>query len=137
MVQVEECGFDVLLVWVVGENWYSGVVGIVVSCLKEVINCFVIVIGFDEDGIGKGFGCFVSGIDFGVFIQWFVFEGFLVKGGGYKMVVGFIVECDKFEFVMICLLELFVQQGVDCIGFLDFKFDGMFMSGVVFIDFVN
>lgn len=53
MVQVEECGLEVLLVWVVQDGWYFGVVGIVVVCLKEVINCFLVVIGFDGD-IGKG-----------------------------------------------------------------------------------
>ncbi|MDA9351956.1 single-stranded-DNA-specific exonuclease RecJ, partial [Ascidiaceihabitans sp.] len=88
--QAEERGFDRPLVWASGEGWHPGVVGIVASRLKENSNRPSIVIGF-EDGIGKGSGRSVSGIDLGAPIQRLANEGLLIKGGGHKMAAGLTV----------------------------------------------
>lgn len=53
---------------VVGYGWYVGVIGIVVGCLKEKFGCFVIVIVIDENGVGKGLGCLIFGVDLGVVV---------------------------------------------------------------------
>ena len=85
--QAEARGFDAPLVWASGAGWHPGVVGIVASRLKEASNRPSIVIGF-EDGIGKGSGRSVSGIDLGAPIQRLAAEGLLIKGGGHKMAAG-------------------------------------------------
>lgn len=137
MAQAEERGLDAPLVWAAGENWHPGVVGIVASRLKEATNRPAIVIGFDEDGIGKGSGRSVSGIDLGASIQRLASEGLLVKGGGHKMAAGLTVERDKLEPAMTRLSELLAQQGADRIGPSDLKLDGMLMPGAASIDLVN
>ena len=137
MAQAEERGLDAPLVWAAGENWHPGVVGIVASRLKEATNRPAIVIGFDEDGIGKGSGRSVSGIDLGASIQRLASEGLLVKGGGHKMAAGLTVERDKLEPAMARLLELLAQQGADRIGPSDLNLDGMLMPGAASIDLVN
>lgn len=137
MEQAEERGFDAPLVWASGENWHPGVVGIVASRLKEATNRPAIVIGFDEDGIGKGSGRSVSGIDLGASIQRLAAEGLLIKGGGHKMAAGLTVARDKLEPAMTRLSELLAQQGADRIGPSDLKLDGMLMPGAASIDLVN
>ena len=137
MAQAEDRGLDAPLVWAAGENWHPGVVGIVASRLKESTNRPAIVIGFDEEGIGKGSGRSVSGIDLGASIQRLASEGLLVKGGGHKMAAGLTVESDKLEPAMARLSELLAQQGADRIGPSDLKLDGMLMPGAASIDLVN
>ena len=137
MEQAEERGFDAPLVWASGENWHPGVVGIVASRLKEATNRLAIVIGFDKDGIGKGSGRSVSGIDLGASIQRLAAEGLLIKGGGHKMAAGLTVARDKLEPAMARLSELLAQQGADRIGPSDLKLDGMLMPGAASIDLVN
>lgn len=137
MAQAEERGLHAPLVWAAGENWHPGVVGIVASRLKEATNRPAIVIGFDEDGIGKGSGRSVSGIDLGASIQRLASEGLLVKGGGHKMAAGLTVERDKLEPAMERLSALLAQQGADRIGPSDLKLDGMLMPGAASIDLVN
>ena len=137
MAQAEERGLDAPLVWAAGENWHPGVVGIVASRLKEATNRPAIVIGFDEDGIGKGSGRSVSGIDLGASIQRLASEGLLVKGGGHKMAAGLTVEREKLKPAMSRLSELLAQQGVDRIGPSDLKLDGMLMPGAASIDLVS
>lgn len=137
MDQAEERGLDAPLVWAAGENWHPGVVGIVASRLKEATNRPAIVIGFDEEGIGKGSGRSVSGIDLGASIQRLAAEGLLMKGGGHKMAAGLTVARDKLEPAMARLSELLAQQGADRIGPSDLKLDGMLMPGAASIDLVT
>ena len=137
MDQAEERGLDAPLVWAAGENWHPGVVGIVASRLKEATNRPAIVIGFDEEGIGKGSGRSVSGIDLGASIQRLAAEGLLMKGGGHKMAAGLTVARDKLEPAMARLSELLAQQGADRIGPSDLKLDGMLMPGAASIDLVS
>ncbi|MEP5652899.1 MAG: DHH family phosphoesterase, partial [Nitratireductor sp.] len=77
MAQAEERGFDGPLAWAAGPGWHPGVVGIVASRLKEAANRPSIVIGV-EDGIGKGSGRSISGIDLGAPIQRLAAEGLLI-----------------------------------------------------------
>jgi single-stranded-DNA-specific exonuclease len=49
-----------------GEGWHPGVIGIVAGRLKEKMNRPAIVIALDGEGIGKGSGRSVFGVDLGV-----------------------------------------------------------------------
>ncbi|MBQ0716626.1 MAG: single-stranded-DNA-specific exonuclease RecJ [Sulfitobacter litoralis] len=131
--QAETRGYDAPLVWASGAGWHPGVVGIVASRLKEASNRPSIVIGF-EDGIGKGSGRSVSGIDLGAPIQRLAAEGLLIKGGGHKMAAGLTVAEDKLEEAMARLSELLAKQGAHLAGAADLKLDGMLMPAAATVE---
>ena len=131
--QAETRGYDAPLVWASGAGWHPGVVGIVASRLKEASNRPSVVIGF-EDGIGKGSGRSVSGIDLGAPIQRLAAEGLLIKGGGHKMAAGLTVAEDKLEEAMARLSELLAKQGAHLAGAADLKLDGMLMPAAATVE---
>ncbi|WP_339763725.1 single-stranded-DNA-specific exonuclease RecJ [uncultured Sulfitobacter sp.] len=131
--QAEARGFDAPLVWASGAGWHPGVVGIVASRLKEASNRPSIVIGF-EDGIGKGSGRSVSGIDLGAPIQRLAAEGLLIKGGGHKMAAGLTVAEDKLDAAMARLAELLEKQGAHLAGAADLRLDGMLMPAAATVE---
>ncbi len=131
--QAEERGFEAPLVWAAGPGWHPGVVGIVASRLKEASNRPSIVIGV-EDGIGKGSGRSVSGIDLGAPIQRLAAEGLLIKGGGHKMAAGLTVEEDKIEAAMARLGELLAKQGAHLSGPADLNVTGLLMPGAATVE---
>ena len=135
--QAEARGFDGPLVWAAGDNWHPGVVGIVAARLKEASNRPAVVIGIDADGIGKGSGRSVSGIDLGAAIQRLASEGLLIKGGGHKMAAGLSVEGGKIEAAMTRLGELLAKQGADKIGPADLRLDGILMPAAATVELVK
>ena len=137
MLQAEERGTDAPLVWAAGDGWHPGVVGIVASRLKESTNRPAIVIGFDEDGIGKGSGRSVTGVDLGASIQKLAAEGLLIKGGGHKMAAGLTVERDKLEPAMTRLSELLEKQGAGAGGPRDLKLDALLMPGAATVELIE
>ncbi|MCA0043006.1 single-stranded-DNA-specific exonuclease RecJ [Celeribacter litoreus] len=137
LAQAESLGENAPLIWAAGDGWHPGVVGIVASRLKEATNRPSVVIGFDEDGIGKGSGRSVSGVDLGASIQRLAAEGLLVKGGGHKMAAGLTVTRENLVPAMDRLAELLAKQGAGEIGPSDLKLDGMLMPGAAQIDLIN
>jgi single-stranded-DNA-specific exonuclease len=131
--QAEARGFDAPLVWASGAGWHPGVVGIVASRLKEASNRPSVVIGF-ENGIGKGSGRSVSGIDLGAPIQRLAAEGLLIKGGGHKMAAGLTVAEDKLDAAMARLAELLEKQGAHLAGAADLRLDGMLMPAAATVE---
>ncbi|MEM6890235.1 MAG: single-stranded-DNA-specific exonuclease RecJ [Pseudomonadota bacterium] len=128
LAQAEERGYDRALVWAAGADWHPGVVGIVASRLKEASGKPSIVIGLD-DGIGKGSGRSVAGIDLGQPIQRLAHEGKLLKGGGHKMAAGLTVAEDQLVEAMAALEQLLEKQGAHHLGAADLRLDGMLMPG--------
>ena len=118
LAQAEARGIDGGLAWAAGPGWHPGVVGIVASRLKEATHRPSVVIGV-EDGIGKGSGRSVSGIDLGAPIQRLAAEGLLIKGGGHKMAAGLTVAEDKIDAAMKRLSDLLAKQGADALHFLN------------------
>ncbi len=131
--QAETRGFDAPLVWASGAGWHPGVVGIVAARLKEASNRPSVVIGF-ENGIGKGSGRSVSGIDLGAPIQRLAAEGLLIKGGGHKMAAGLTVAEDKLEAAMARLAELLEKQGAHLAGAADLRLDGLLMPAAATVE---
>ncbi|WP_298921345.1 single-stranded-DNA-specific exonuclease RecJ [uncultured Roseobacter sp.] len=131
--QAEQRGLDAALVWAAGPGWHPGVVGIVASRLKETSGRPSIVIGV-ENGIGKGSGRSVSGIDLGQPIQRLAAEGLLEKGGGHKMAAGLTVTEEKIEAAMARLTELLEKQGAHLVGAADLKLDGLLMPAAATIE---
>jgi len=133
LAQAETRDTDGPLVWAAGAGWHPGVVGIVAARLKEATGRPAIVIGL-EDGIGKGSGRSVSGIDLGAPIQRLASEGLLLKGGGHKMAAGLTVEEPKLEAAMARLSELLEKQGAHLLGPSDLRLDGMLMPGAATVE---
>ena len=88
---------DAPLVIVSGTGWHPGVVGIVASRLKEKYGRPAIVIAVDEDGVGKGSGRSISGVDLGAAILAAKDHGLLIAGGGHAMAAGVTVACGGIE----------------------------------------
>lgn len=82
---------------VAGNGWHPGVIGIVAGRLKEKLGRPAIVIAVDENGVGKGSGRSVGGVDLGAAILAAKDSGLLVAGGGHAMAAGLTVAADKVE----------------------------------------
>ncbi|MCZ6591291.1 MAG: single-stranded-DNA-specific exonuclease RecJ, partial [Alphaproteobacteria bacterium] len=91
---VAEEGSEAPLVFVAGEGWHAGVIGIVASRLKDKYARPALVIGLDGD-IGKGSGRSVDGVDLGSAVIAARQVGLLINGGGHKMAAGLTVERGK------------------------------------------
>ena len=137
MDQATDRGLDGPLVWAAGNGWHPGVVGIVAARLKEATNRPAVVIGIDEDGIGKGSGRSVSGIDLGAAIQRCAADGALLKGGGHKMAAGLTVAADQLDAAMARLGELLAKQGADKIGPAELRLDGILMPGAATVELIQ
>ena len=96
-IEADSKRIDDWCLFVAGDNWHIGVIGIVASRLKEKYNRPVCVIGFDENGEGKASARSVRGVDLGSAIIAAKQNGLLLAGGGHKMAAGFTVSRNKFE----------------------------------------
>ncbi len=88
------------LVFVAGEGWHPGVIGIVAARLKERYSRPACVVALEETGgvvIGKASGRSVRGVDLGAAVIAARQEGLLIGGGGHRMAAGFTVAGEKLE----------------------------------------
>ena len=136
LAQAETRGLDGPLVWAAGKDWHPGVVGIVAARLKEATRRPAIVIGL-SDGIGKGSGRSIAGIDLGAAIQRVAAEGGLIKGGGHKMAAGLTVAEDQLDAAMARLAELLDRQGAGAGEARALKISGMLMPAAASPDLVE
>ncbi|MEM9600408.1 MAG: single-stranded-DNA-specific exonuclease RecJ [Pseudomonadota bacterium] len=82
------------------EGWHPGIIGIVAGRLKDRFGRPAIVIGIDEEGVGKGSGRSISGVDLGSSFSEAVKQGFLTAGGGHAMAGGLTIaapDIDRFS----------------------------------------
>lgn len=80
-----------------GQGWHPGVIGIVAGRIKEKAGRPAIIVALDEDGIGKGSGRSISGVDLGAAVLAAKDSGLLVAGGGHAMAAGLTVQADKVD----------------------------------------
>ena len=80
-----------------GEAWHPGVVGIVAGRIKERFNRPACVAGIGPDGLAKGSGRSVIGVDLGTAVIAARQRGLLTTGGGHAMAAGFALERDKLD----------------------------------------
>jgi single-stranded-DNA-specific exonuclease len=85
-------GHPVILV--TGDGWHPGVVGIVAGRIKEKFNRPACVAGV-ADGLAKGSGRSVAGVDLGSAIIAARQLGLLLTGGGHPMAAGFSFSADR------------------------------------------
>lgn len=84
------------MLFVAGEGWHPGVIGIIAGRLKEKYNKPTAVIAIN-DGFGKASCRSVKGADFGFKVIEAKQKELLVAGGGHAMAAGFTVEVDKLD----------------------------------------
>ncbi|WP_414900159.1 single-stranded-DNA-specific exonuclease RecJ [Sphingomonas flavalba] len=82
---------------VAGPGWHPGVIGIVAGRLKEKLGRPAIVIALDADGVGKGSGRSVAGVDLGAAVLAAKDSGLLAAGGGHAMAAGLTVAADRVD----------------------------------------
>ena len=109
--QIESRGIDKSsrILVVAGEGWHPGVIGIVASRLVERYHRPVCVVGL-ADGIGKGSGRSVFGIDLGAAVIAARQAGLLVAGGGHPMAAGFTVAEPRLD-LLTAFLDARVAEG--------------------------
>lgn len=107
-VQAEALGMvvptdDIILV--AGKGWHEGVIGIVAGRLKELYNRPVIVMTVRDDGVVKGSGRSIAGVDLGRAIMDARDAGILDTGGGHIMACGLGTTPERIEALRSFLIE--------------------------------
>jgi len=97
IAQVDGGGEPGPVVHAFAEGWHPGVIGIVASRLKDRYGRPALVTAIGADGIGKGSGRSVSGVDLGTAVIAARQSGLLVNGGGHVMAAGYTIARDAVE----------------------------------------
>lgn len=95
--QVEAGPLPEGLVFAAAPGWHPGVIGIVASRLKERYGLPALVLAVQEDGLAKGSGRSVPGLDLGAAVLAARQAGLLVNGGGHPMAAGLTVTAEGAE----------------------------------------
>lgn len=103
------------MLFIAGENWHSGVIGIIASRLKEKFNKPVAVISVNEN-IGKASCRSINGINFARLIVEALNNNLILLGGGHAMAAGFTVEKSKLLALEEFFYNLLIQNKTDNIG---------------------
>ena len=107
---------------VAGDGWHPGVIGIVASRLKDRLHRPTIVIAIQDDGIGKGSGRSLPGVDLGAAVLAAKDHGLLIAGGGHAMAAGLTVAADRIDALTAFLNDRLAgavdraasSRGLDC-----------------------
>ena len=94
------------------DDWHPGVIGIVASRLKDRYHRPTIVIAI-KDGVGKGSGRSVSGLDLGSVVVAAREQGLLINGGGHAMAAGLTIAPDKIEAFTAFMIKRIGAEGLN------------------------
>jgi single-stranded-DNA-specific exonuclease len=97
------------MVFVSGDDWHPGVIGIVASRLRERYDLPTCVVAKDG-GMAKGSGRSVPGVDLGRAVLAARDAGLLFNGGGHAMAAGFTVEAERLEDFRLFLSNHIAKQ---------------------------
>ncbi|MCW9045060.1 MAG: single-stranded-DNA-specific exonuclease RecJ [Alphaproteobacteria bacterium] len=124
------------LIFVVGEGWHPGVVGIVASRLKDRYGVPACVLAL-SDGMATGSGRSIKGIDLGTAVLAANQAGILKKGGGHAMAAGFSLEKGQLETFKAFLSERFTKQIKADNIVPTLSFDGAVSTKGATVDLIN
>ncbi len=105
-IQIAEEQKNDPMLFITGQNWHPGVIGIVAGRLKEKYNKPVAVIAMN-DGVGKASCRSIRNIDFGCKIIEAKQKDLVVAGGGHAMAAGFTVDKNQIKELQKFLNEQF------------------------------
>ncbi|HEY5046817.1 MAG TPA: single-stranded-DNA-specific exonuclease RecJ [Rhizomicrobium sp.] len=97
--------------FVAGEGWHPGVVGIIAGRLKERFGKPAFAVGV-ENGVGRGSARSIAGIDLGALVRAARDQGLLEAGGGHAMAAGFSLSANKMNAFQDFLGGHFAEQGM-------------------------
>lgn len=100
------------VITVAGSGWHPGVIGIVAGRVKERFGRPALVIALAEDGIGKGSGRSITGVDLGAAVLAAKDAGLLQAGGGHAMAAGVTVAAGGVP-ALAAFLEERLAEDVD------------------------
>ena len=107
------------------EGWHPGVIGIVAGRLKDRFDKPAIVIGVNEEGLGKGSGRSLSGVNLGEAITQAKEAGLLLSGGGHAMAGGLTVEASKVPELTKFLNKILKDEVIEARKNLSLKIDAL------------
>ena len=140
MAQAErQAEADAPLILVASEGWHPGVIGIVAGRIKETFNRPACVVSI-ENGLGKGSGRSVRGVDLGPAVIAAHQAGHLVNGGGHAMAAGFTVAGERLDDFRRFLTDHIENQLAGAVLAPDIGIDGALSpegATVEFIDSLN
>ena len=111
------------------EGWHPGVIGIVAGRLKDLFDKPAIVIGVNEEGLGKGSGRSLKGVNLGEAITQAKEAGLLLSGGGHAMAGGLTVEADKIAELTAFLNDYLAKDVAQARRNLSLKIDALIAPG--------
>ncbi len=113
----------VLIVSMAG--WHPGVIGVVAGRLKDRFNRPAIVIGVDDEGVGKGSGRSMAGVHLGDAIVAAKDAGLIVAGGGHAMAAGLTMDAAQIDKLRAFLNERLSMDIEAARRDLSLKVDGL------------
>lgn len=122
---------------VASRGWHPGVIGIVAGRLKEKLGRPSIVIALDENGLGKGSGRSIPGVDLGAAVLAAKDAGLLVAGGGHAMACGVTIAEEGLEAFADFLEERLSERVTAAMGERALLLDAVLAPGGVNPELVN
>ena len=116
------------------EGWHPGVIGIVAARLVDRYHRPACVIAL-TNGVGKGSGRSVAGVDLGAAVIAARQAGLLIAGGGHPMAAGFTVAENRVKLLGAFFDARVVGQGVQAEPML--AIDGMLSCGGATVELVE
>ncbi|MGB0631809.1 MAG: single-stranded-DNA-specific exonuclease RecJ [Alphaproteobacteria bacterium] len=137
MAQAEQqAESDAALIVAAAEGWHPGVIGIVAGRIKEAFNRPACVISI-ENGLGKGSGRSVRGVDLGPAVIAAHQAGHLVNGGGHAMAAGFTVAEERLDDFRRFLTEHIENQLAGAVLAPDIGIDGALSPEGATVEFIE
>ncbi|WP_298725428.1 single-stranded-DNA-specific exonuclease RecJ [uncultured Ferrovibrio sp.] len=129
MQEFEHLPEDVPLALVARQGWHPGVIGIVAARIREAAGRPSFVIALDANGIGKGSGRSIPGVDLGAAVVAASQAGLLINGGGHAMAAGLTVEAAKLNELKAFLNERLAGPVAKAGASASLGFDGVIGVG--------
>ncbi|MBL6929737.1 MAG: single-stranded-DNA-specific exonuclease RecJ [Rhodospirillales bacterium] len=137
--QIEKTGQDAPdtgVIFVAGEGWHPGVVGIVAGRLTDRFNrpaCVAAINGERATGSGRS----IAGVDLGAAVIAARQSGLLLKGGGHVMAAGFAAQTDGLQAFGEFLNTRLKAEIAEASQFRGLKMDGALSLGAATRDLVG
>ncbi|NML05119.1 single-stranded-DNA-specific exonuclease RecJ [Sphingomonas sp. G-3-2-10] len=122
---------------IASRGWHAGVIGIVAGRIKEKMGRPAIVIALDEQGLGKGSGRSIPGVDLGAAILAAKDAGLLIAGGGHAMAAGVTVAESKLDAFADFLEERLSERVTQAMGDRALLLDAVLAPGGINPALVN
>lgn len=122
---------------IAARGWHAGVIGIVAGRIKEKLGRPAIIIALDENGVGKGSGRSIPGVDLGAAVMAARDAGLLAAGGGHAMACGVTIAEADLEAFADFLEERLSERVAAAMGERALLLDAVLAPGGVCPELVN